>query len=216
MSAPSLRDRQAADVRRGVFEALVRHLEAGDADRLSMDDLAREAGVSRRTLYRYFPTRPALLAAASDWIREELLDLPVEIGDEGIAASFRAAAKQLERKPDLARALLRTDTGRAVRGSYRRARADAIRRALAREVPGLARRELERASGVLRYLCSSTAWIAVQDESGLSASGAQDAVEWAIAALLATLRVRGKSQTTRGVTDDHRTGHAHDSRSRKQ
>jgi AcrR family transcriptional regulator len=188
MPTESLRTRQAALARQGILEALLQHLETGDADGVSMDDLATEAGVSRRTLYRYFPTRQDLLAAAGDWIRNDVLELPIEIGDEGIAESFRRASARLERHPRIARALLRTQTGRAMRSGYRNARVAAIRRSLEREVPGLSRRELDRASAVLTHLCSSTAWITIQDESGLSAADAQAAVTWAIETLLARLR----------------------------
>jgi AcrR family transcriptional regulator len=188
MPLDSLRDRQSTLARNAVFESLVRHLETGDVDDVSMEDIAREAGVSRRTLYRYFPTRSDLLSAAGDWIRAELLQLPVEIGEEGIAASFRTAATRLQRHPEIARALLRTQTGRAVRSGYRDARMRAIRSAVRREVPDLSRREVERAAALLGYLCSSNAWITIQDESGLGASSAQAVVMWAIDALLARLR----------------------------
>lgn len=186
--AAPLRDRQAALARTAIFEALVQHLEDGDADDVSMEELAREAGVSRRTLYRYFPTRGELLAAAGEWIRDEALQLPVEIGAEGIAGSFRAAAARLSEHPKLARALLRTQTGSAMRSSSRDAREKAIRAAVRREVPGLPHRDVERATAVLRYLCSSRAWITIQDESGLDARDAQNAVVWAIETLLARLR----------------------------
>lgn len=184
----SLRGRQATLARHAIFEALVRHLQSGDADAIPMEDLAREAGVSRRTLYRYFPSRSELLAAAGDWVRSELLRLPVEVGEEGIAASFRAAAAQLQRHPRLARALLRTQAGRAIRTGYREQRLKGIRRAVRREAPGLSRRDVDRAAAVLAYLCSSSAWITIQDESGLDAPSAQAAVVWAIEALLARLR----------------------------
>lgn len=188
MSDGTLRERQAALARSAVLEALRDHLERGDADEVSMDELAEEAGISRRTLYRYFPTRGDLLAAAGSWIRDEVLQLPIEIGDEGIAASFRAAAARLNENPQLARALLRTDTGRAIRTGYRSERIEAIRRALRRDVSGLSRGELDRAAAVLGYLCSSSAWITIQDEAALSASAAQAAVVWAIDTLLARLR----------------------------
>ena len=188
MPEPTLRERQASLARTAIFRALVHHLESGDADEVPMEQLAQEAGVSRRTLYRYFPTRSALLAEAGEWIRDEVLQLPVEIGDEGIAASFRDAASRVQNRPELARALLRTTIGRTLRGEFRRARVDAIGSALRREVPGLARRDLERAVPVLSYLCSSNAWITIQDESGLDARHAQAAVEWAIEALLEQLR----------------------------
>jgi AcrR family transcriptional regulator len=188
MTTESLRTRQSSLARTSIFEALVRHLEAGDADDVSMEELASEAGVSRRTLYRYFPNRSDLLVAAGDWIREEVLKLPVEIGAEGIAASFRTAASRLQRHPRVARALLRTQTGRAVRTGYRDERMKAIRSAVHREVPGLSRREEQRAAALLGYLCSSNAWITIQDESGLDAASAQAVVVWAIDTLLARLR----------------------------
>ncbi len=191
MTADSLRTRQAAVARTAIMEALVRHLEDGAADGLSMEELAREAGVSRRTLYRYFPGRAELLAAAGEWIRGDVLGLPIEIGAEGIAASFRAAAARLQEKPRLARALLRTETGRAVRSGYRRDRVEAIRRAVRGEAPGAPEDEVARAAAVLACLCSSSAWTTIQDESGLDAASAQAAVEWAIESLLARLRGEG-------------------------
>jgi AcrR family transcriptional regulator len=198
MSTESLRTRQAAVARRAILEALVRHLEAGDADDLPMEDLARDAGVSRRTLYRYFPSRAALLEAAGEWIRAELLQLPVEIGPEGITASFRAATSRLQRRPRLARALLRTQTGRAVRSGYRAERVEAIRRAVQAEAPGASPPALERAAAVLAYLCSSNAWATVQDESGLDGPSARAAVEWAIETLLARLREGSDGTRTGG------------------
>ena len=200
MSAESLRQRQATLARHAIFEALVQHLERGDADEIAMEDLAVEAGVSRRTLYRYVPTRAELLAAASEWIRSNVLQLPIEIGDEGIARSFRTAAAQLQARPQLARALLRSTTGQALRRGYRSARVDAIRRAMRREVPNAAasRREMDGAAAVLSYLCSSTAWITLQADAGLSADQAQAAVAWAIETLLARLRDGAPPSPKRG------------------
>jgi hypothetical protein len=47
MPGDSLRRQQMDLGRRAIFDVIVRHLEAGDADDLSMDELAREAGLSR-------------------------------------------------------------------------------------------------------------------------------------------------------------------------
>lgn len=199
MTATSLRTRQTELARTAILRAFVDHLEAGDADDVAMATLADEAGVSRRTLYRYFPSRDDLLEAAGAWIRSELLELPIEIGNEGIAASFRAASAKLERHPRLARALLRTQTGRAVRGGYRSERVQAIRRAVRAEAPDASRRALELGAAVLTYLCSSNAWTTIQDESGLDAASAQAAVEWAIEALIARLREGTDTSSRRGA-----------------
>ena len=179
MTSP-LQDRRAALGRDAVLDALVAHLEAGDADAISMEDLAREAGVSRRTLYRYFPTRADLTAAAADYVRGKVLAIEPGLAAGGIAASFRTGVARSQARPRLARALLASESGRAVRGGFRKARVDAIRREVAALAPHLSKREAERAAAVLTYLCSLNAWVSLQDESGLSPERAQEAILWAI------------------------------------
>ena len=112
MTTP-LQDRRAALGRDAVLDALVVHLEAGTADSISMEDLAREAGVSRRTLYRYFPTRADLIAAAGDFVRGKVLAIEPGLAAGGIPASFRAGVARTQARPQLARALLATESGRA-------------------------------------------------------------------------------------------------------
>jgi AcrR family transcriptional regulator len=176
----TLQDRRAALARDAILETLVAHLEAGDIDTVGMEELAREAGVSRRTLYRYFPTRGDLIAAAGEWVRGEVFKIDPAIGEGGIAASFRTGTARMRTRPKLAHALVATEGGRAVRGSFRPARAEAIRREVRDKAPGLSRREAERAAAVLTYLCSLQAWVSLQDESGLSPERAEEAVLWAI------------------------------------
>jgi AcrR family transcriptional regulator len=199
MSAQLLRDRQAALVRKSILEAFITHIESGDADDVSIEQLAAEAGLSRRTVYRRFPTRAELVTAAGDFITSELLGLPIEIGADGIAASFRDATARLRRHPRLARALLRTETGIAVRSGYRRRRVEAIRKALDAEAPTASPAEAKYAAAVLAYLCSSNAWTTIQDESGLSAKDAQAGVTWAIEALIAKLRERTPTKRKRSA-----------------
>ncbi|MGN6569800.1 MAG: TetR/AcrR family transcriptional regulator [Pseudolabrys sp.] len=180
MTTQTLQDRRAALGRDAVLDALVAHLEAGDADDVSMEDLAREAGVSRRTLYRYFPTRADLIAAAGEHVRGRVLKIESAIAPGGLVATFRAGVARSEERPRLARALLATESGRAVRGKFRPARVESIRREVKALAPHLSKREAERAAAVLTYLCSLNAWVSLQDESGLPPERAEEAVLWAI------------------------------------
>jgi AcrR family transcriptional regulator len=197
MTGLSLQERRAALAREAILDALVVHLEAGDVDTLGMEDLAREAGVSRRTLYRYFPNRADLIAAAGDWVRSRVLGLDPAIADGGIAASFRAGVARMQGRPRLARALLATESGRALRGSYRAARVEAIRRQVRDLAPDLPRRDSERAAAVLAYLCSLQAWVSLQDESGLTPERAQDALLWVIALIENEITTHDRKRTTR-------------------
>lgn len=190
MRAPaiSLRERQAEGVRSAVLGAAIAALETRDAEDFSMADVAQAAGVSLRTLYRYFPDRAALLQDAGERLYAEL-GVEFEIAaPEDIAASFRRAARRLSARPRLARALVRSRAGRMTRSGVRRQRVEAIRAAL-EPVAGTIDPDLApRAAAVITHLCSAASWVAVADESGLPDSEAQEAVAWAIEVLVRNLR----------------------------
>lgn len=59
------REQQAAQTRDSILDALVQVLAGGLAD-LSMPAIAREAGLSVRTIYRHFPTKRDLLIALGE------------------------------------------------------------------------------------------------------------------------------------------------------
>jgi AcrR family transcriptional regulator len=88
---PSLKARVAAAILEAAGGVLAR-----EGDAASMSDVALAAGVARATLYRYFPTREALLAALSDHALEDAtgrlaaarLD-EVDVS-EGVARAVRA------------------------------------------------------------------------------------------------------------------------------
>lgn len=63
VSKVSTADGQRADV---IVEAASRLYLSPDSARVSMDDLARELGMSKKTIYRHFPDRRSLLTAVLD------------------------------------------------------------------------------------------------------------------------------------------------------
>lgn len=117
-----------AERERRILEAMERVVAAVGLAGTSMDTIAREAGMSKRTVYAVFGNRDALFTA---WVRgvrasvvrplapaeralplaerlERLLRRDVE---DGVAAArltvLRAVVAEAERRPQLARALLR-------------------------------------------------------------------------------------------------------------
>src|SRR5689334_3371797 len=62
-SIVSERQGQRADV---IIEAAARRFLAPGFAQVSMDDLARELGMSKKTIYRYFPDKRSLLTAVLD------------------------------------------------------------------------------------------------------------------------------------------------------
>jgi AcrR family transcriptional regulator len=192
-----LRERQAQQVRVTVLEAVISELESKAVDDLSMTDVARAAGISLRTLYRYFPDRSSLLHAAGEHLYGSL-GVPFDIaGPADISASLLEAARRLSTRPELTRALVRTTAGRATRSAVRRQRVDAIRAALKPVTEGLDADTARWATAVIAHLCSAASWVIISDDSGLDETDAQRAVAWAIDALISALPGTGGTSPRR-------------------
>lgn len=183
-----LRQQQAKQLRTAVLEAAIAKLESTAPDDLSMAQIAQSAGISLRTLYRYFPDRASLLQSAGEHLYGSL-GVPLQIaGPEDIAGSFTEAARRLAARPMLTRALIRTGAGQAARSAMRSQRVKAIRTALRPATAGLDADLARRATALIAHLCSATSWVSVADESGLSDADAQAAVRWGIDTLIDTLQ----------------------------
>jgi AcrR family transcriptional regulator len=186
--AATLRERQAQQVRRSVLEAVIGELASKAADDLAMADVAQAAGVSLRTLYRYFPDRASLLREAGEYLYGSL-GVPFDIvGPDDIAVSFLEAAQRLSARPELTRALVQTTAGRAARSAVRAQRVDAIRTALKPITEGLDADTGRWATAVITHLCGAASWVGITDECSLDDADAQAAVAWAIDALITGLR----------------------------
>jgi AcrR family transcriptional regulator len=183
-----LRERQAEQARTAMLEAAIAQLESKAADDVSMAEIAETAGVSLRTLYRYFPDRASLLRAAGEHLYASL-GVPFEIsGPETISASLLDAAKRLSTRPELTRALVRTPAGRATRTPVRGRRVQAIRAALEPVTEGLDVDTTRWATAVIAHLCSAASWVFIADDQGLDDADAQRAVAWAIDVLVSSLQ----------------------------
>lgn len=187
-ASETLRERKARLVRTTVLETAIAQLETTRADDVSMAQIADAAGVSLRTLYRYFPDRAALLHAAGEHLYASL-GVPFEVsGPDEISASLLEAGRRLSTRPELTRVLVRTTSGRTARSAVRGQRVAAIESALRPVTEELDEDTARWASAVIAHLCSAASWVLIADESGLEDSDAQQAVAWAIDRLVSSLR----------------------------
>jgi AcrR family transcriptional regulator len=193
MASVSLREQQADVARTRILSAVAELLERGSAEDLTMPSVAATAGVSLRTVYRYYATREQLLEAAARWIGDELFAQPYPADLDDVADAFRADCVDFDERPGLVRALAMADHGREVRAYRRNERLSAIRRALRDEVGGLPQDELRLAEAVLGYLHNMLAYTTLREENGLSGEEIGEAVAWAIQTLVADLRRRHRS-----------------------
>ena len=88
----SLRDEQRALTRQKVLAAVLELVAEGSLDELSVPAVAQRSGVSVATIYRYFPTRDELLAAAAaEPSRQALAQPPAPRPDDDELATFQRA-----------------------------------------------------------------------------------------------------------------------------
>lgn len=183
-----LRKRQAQFNREVILDAVVDLIETSDFDDISIPAVAQASGISLRTIYRYFPSREDLLAEAGVHIRE-CMGLTIDINcANDIPASFWANSGRVARYPRLARALLQSRAGRAARQGSRPERVVAIEAALKELTADLAPARAQQVVAVITHLCSSSAWITISDECGLSSTDARQSVIWALQTLISELR----------------------------
>jgi AcrR family transcriptional regulator len=196
-AASSLRDRQAAVIREAILDALAGRLDHDDPDDVAMTQVAADAGISLRTLYRYFPTRDSLFDAVGDHVVTRL-GLPREInGADDIGRVFLESARRGAQSPQLVRAMLWTRLGRRARSAHRRRRVESVTAVLAEVTSHLPPAEARRREGAIVYLCSLPAWITVSEECELSAEDARQGITWAIETLVGALRQENKRAVTR-------------------
>lgn len=195
MTQMTLREQHAEAARQRIFGAVASLLERGTVEELTMPGIADAAGVSLRTLYRYYPTREQLLVAAGRWIGGELLRQGYPQSLDEVADTFVDGCREFDRHPGLVSAMALSDLGRQVRGGRRGERVAAIRAALRAEVGELPDTELQQAEAVLAYLHNMLAYTTLREEHGLSGEAIGEALGWAIRTLVDDLRRR--QRTTR-------------------
>jgi AcrR family transcriptional regulator len=199
----SVREDLAAATRERAMEGVAALLRSGSD--VTFELLALEAGVPVRTLYRYFPTRDALLHEAGARVQAQLA-LPIDIdAPADIPSTFWAASARMAEHPQRARALARSAAGRAAHAATRGARVSALQAVLAELTAGLPEPRARQIAGVITHLCSSTAWVGVADESLLSDDDARAGVRWALIVLLDAARAEAAGSTTDPTTTGRNT-----------
>lgn len=71
-----LREQQRAQTREQILRSVGRRLESGPLEDLSFAEIAKDAGVGERTVYRHFPTKEALLGAFWAWLQSQAVSAP--------------------------------------------------------------------------------------------------------------------------------------------
>ena len=92
----SRRELNKAATRQAIVDAALALLRTKGAGAFTVEDIAEEAGVSRRTFFNYFPSLEAALASVSDsFLEHALVEFRKRPADEPVLESARAALMAL-------------------------------------------------------------------------------------------------------------------------
>lgn len=184
----SLAERRADLTERLILDAAVRILERGSIGEVTARAVAKEGGLSERTVFRYFATRDEFLDAIAAAVRARLdLPQPPESIEELVALPANLYARFEEQK-SLTLAALHTELFDRLRETQAKERWLAVRKlvdAYARRAP---ERQRRIASANIRFFLAATAWHYYRFYFGFSLEDAVSCAETAIRQSLAGLR----------------------------
>jgi AcrR family transcriptional regulator len=181
MSAVSA-TRHTEATRRVILDAAVDLFLERQSDEFSVQEVADRAGLTHRTVYRYFPSRQELLGATAERLAPAVVDerfAEVETVEAWIAAlgpHFAHTEANLELVRRVVARLFTSEDGRLF-GQDLRER-DAHRwQVLRRQFPHLAERDARQTFAALRHLMSSTSYVLYRLRFGMSPAEATEAIQ---------------------------------------
>lgn len=188
-----LRAAQAEETRVRILEATLRVMAGGVAS-VSVPMVAREAGVSVPTVYRYFGTKQDLLAAVYVHVvrRTASADLRLPRSIDELPDMVRAVFGGLESADDLARAAMASPASAEARRAGMPARLELYRRLADTIAPEVEERDRDRIRRLLTVLISSSSLRLWRDYLGASVQEAADDIDWVIRAAIAAATRRDR------------------------
>jgi AcrR family transcriptional regulator len=188
MSTGSLRNQHAELTRDLIFQALTRLvLDEGIYD-FSIQQVADVAGVSHRTVYRYFSNREELLDGLAEWLERQMpkgLDSyqPEEIA-EAIGDSHAVFAQQ----PDRVNALALMARAGKVRLKQRKQHTRTVQRMMTTVTGHLEEEDAHAVAVLIRALAGSDMWCRLTSEYGMEGQQVTRVVVWAVTTLVDALK----------------------------
>ncbi|HEX4905709.1 MAG TPA: helix-turn-helix domain-containing protein [Acidimicrobiales bacterium] len=187
----ALREQQREATREQIIQAVHDVLAEESPAALSMPRIAERAGTSLRTLYRYFPTKEALVDAASESFR--------------VPASVVGGSVNLRTLPDYMetvwtgfteiigaiRAQHITPAGRALRDARLPRNRQGVRESLVADGIDIPERDLDQLVDLIVTLMSSSTYLEMVDRLGHHEKDAARLAAWAVAACVDRARAEG-------------------------
>lgn len=185
-----LRAARAEATRERILEGVAAWMQMDSPAPFTLDAIAEEAGVERRTVFRHFATKEALLQAFWTWINDRITPQTLPLTLDELVAAPRQTFARFDNEEGVIRSSLHSAAGRAMRLATVDDRREAFRTALREVTRGAPAADRRRLEAVVHALYSAAAWETMRDYAGVSGSQAGDAASWALQLLIDAVRLR--------------------------
>jgi AcrR family transcriptional regulator len=179
-----LRQQYTAQTRQRILDAAIASIQGGAVESLTIAWVAKQAGVTQRTVYRHFQTREELLKAV--WPRMQsrvgMAGFPHDV--QSLLAAPARLYPRFDAEAGAVRASMYSQAGREVRTSANPERQKAFMACLAQAMPDADDATRRRRAAVIQMIGSSHGWACLKDYWGLDTDEAARAAREAIALLL--------------------------------
>lgn len=186
----SIREIQKSQIREAILEALGDELAHGGLHRISVADIAKKVGISARTVYRYFPSKDALLEALYKWSADKIsVDMRNErsISLEEFITRRQELFAHFDLYPNLVKAQLLSQVGREIRAIGSKKVQRLLDSAMAELPTKLEPEEANKVKAALYLLFSGEAWQHYRDVWGLNGKQAGETSRWVANLIVAEL-----------------------------
>jgi len=188
MPEQTLRDQHADFTREIIFEALTRLVSKEGVHEFSIQRVADLAGISHRTVYRYFPTREELLEALAVWLEGRMPRQLSSYGPDQLEDAVRSVHGLFEEHSEKVTALAVLAAGARIRIPRRNEHSRTVERSLAGLVRHLDPEDAHAVVTLIRSILGSYMWSHLRNDHGLDGEHTTDVVVWAVRALMDALR----------------------------
>jgi len=186
--SPTLRDQHAELTRDLIFQAFTKLVLDEGVHDFSIQQVADIAGVSHRTVYRYFSSREELLDGLAVWLAsrmpKDLDSYRPEEFEDAIRDSHAVFAEQADR----VRALAVVAAGARIRLRHRGQRTRTVQRAIAAFTGHLGEEDARAVAILIRELAGSHMWSRLTDEHSMDQQQVTRVVIWAVSTMVEALK----------------------------
>jgi AcrR family transcriptional regulator len=155
----SLADRQTDLTRRLILDTATALLESRTPlAELTVRAVAKQANISERTVFRYFPTREELLDGVAGAVSARMSLPAAPSSEEELLAAPRALFSRFEAVRELTRAALHTDLFHRMRETHAKVRWTAIQGIVDAFTPRASPRERKIAAANIRFYLAASTW----------------------------------------------------------